>query len=148
MFKKIATFMAVAVTFALYSLYERTPKTTESAPVSSPTKTPSSSQNPQPTSTSALYKDGTYTGNPGDALYGMIQVQIVVNGGKLTDVTFLQYPNDRSRSIEINTQAMPLLKQEAIQSQSGTVDVISGATDTSLAFIQSLTSALNNARTS
>ena len=92
------------------------------------------------------YADGSYTGDTFDAFYGNIQVQAVISGGKLTDVKFLQYPNDRSTSIEINSQAMPMLKQEAIQVQSANVNVISGASDTSSAFIQSLGTALGKAK--
>jgi uncharacterized protein with FMN-binding domain len=93
-----------------------------------------------------LYKDGVYTGGVADAFYGNIQVQVVVQGGKITDVVFLQYPNDRGRSIAINTQAMPYLKQEAIAAQRANVDIVSGATATSQAFITSLGSALSQAR--
>lgn len=91
------------------------------------------------------YKDGTYTGLVADAFYGNIQVQAVITGGKITDVIFLQYPNDRNTSIMINSQAMPILKQEAIQVQSAQVDGASGATATSQAFIQSLEDALRQA---
>lgn len=91
------------------------------------------------------FKNGTFTGSVADAFYGNIQVQAVISGGKITDVKFLQYPNDRQNSIYINSQAMPLLKQEAIQAQSARVNIVTGATDTSMAFIQSLTIALNQA---
>lgn len=100
-----------------------------------------------PTSTNTgLYKDGLYTGNVADAFYGNIQVQAVISNGKITDVQFLQYPNDRRTSININTQAMPFLKQEAIAAQNANVDIVSGATDTSIAFRQSLASALSQAK--
>lgn len=92
------------------------------------------------------YKNGTYTGNVADAFYGNLQVQAVISGGKLSDVIFLQYPNDRRTSIEINTQAMPYLKQEAIKAQSAQVDIVTGATQTSKAFVESLQSALNQAK--
>lgn len=91
------------------------------------------------------YKNGTYIGDVADAYDGNIQVQVVVSSGQISDVQFLQYPNDRQTSIEINTQAMPLLKQEAIQAQSAQVSGVSGASATSAAFIQSLQSALSKA---
>ncbi|MBI5906651.1 FMN-binding protein [Candidatus Saccharibacteria bacterium] len=96
---------------------------------------------------SAAYKDGSYVGNAADAFYGYIQVKAVIQNGAITDVQFLQHPNDHSTSIEINNQAMPYLKQEAIKAQSSQVDIVSGATDTSYAFIESLKTALNKART-
>ncbi|HXB13815.1 MAG TPA: FMN-binding protein, partial [Bacteroidia bacterium] len=92
------------------------------------------------------YKDGTYTGSVADAFYGPIQVQVTVTGGKITNIKFLQAPNDHEQSIQINQQADPMLAQEAIETQSATVDIISGATDTSSAFIQSMQSALSQAK--
>lgn len=92
------------------------------------------------------YNNGEYTGVIADAFYGNIQIKTIIQGRKITDVQFLQYPNDRRTSIEINSQAMPYLKSEAIQAQNSNVDIISGATDTSIAFKQSLESALVQAR--
>jgi uncharacterized protein with FMN-binding domain len=101
---------------------------------------------PAPVSTpTGRYKDGTYTGSVADAFYGNVQVQVTISGGNITDVQFLQYPSDRSTSRFINSQATPLLTQEAIQAQSAQVDGVSGATATSEAFIQSLQSALQQA---
>ena len=91
------------------------------------------------------YKDGVYTGPSVDAFYGMVQVQATVQNGKLTDVSFLDYPHDRRTSQRINQQAMPWLTQEAIQAQSAYINIISGATLTSQAFAQSLYTALNQA---
>lgn len=91
------------------------------------------------------YRDGTYTGDVADAFYGYVQVQVTVSGGKITDVQFLDYPQDRRTSVEINSQATPYLRQEAIQAQSANVNIVSGATQTSRAFIESLGSALSKA---
>ncbi len=101
---------------------------------------------PMPQQTGSQYKDGQYTGDSADAYYGNIQVQVTISGGKIADVVFLDYPHDRRTSVEINSQAMPYLKQEAIAAQSANVDIVSGATDTSRAFIQSLQSALDKAK--
>ncbi len=96
-------------------------------------------------STSGAYKDGTYVGSVDDAVWGNVQVQVVIQHGKITSVQFLQYPNDRNRSIAINQYADPILINEAIQAQSASVDIVTGATDSSDAFIQSLTDALSQA---
>lgn len=93
-----------------------------------------------------LYKDGTYTGSVADAYYGNIQVAAVISGGKLTNVKVLQYPNDRGQSVEINQQALPTLTHEAISAQASNVHGISGASDTSAAFVQSLHAALLKAK--
>ncbi|HUZ92703.1 MAG TPA: FMN-binding protein [Candidatus Paceibacterota bacterium] len=108
---------------------------------STPTPTPTPTPKPK-----GLYADGSYNGSVADAYYGNVQVQAVVQGGKITDVRFLQYPDTHGTSIYINSQAMPYLTQEAIQAQSANVDIVSGATDTSMAFQQSLASALTQAK--
>lgn len=88
------------------------------------------------------YADGSYTGSVTNAYYGSVQVNAIIQNGAISDVQFLQYPSDRSTSRYINSQAMPLLKQEAVQAQNAQVNGVSGATFTSEAFIQSLSSAL------
>ncbi len=92
------------------------------------------------------YKNGTYTGDTTDAFYGMMQVQVVVAGGKISDVQLLQFPNKPGHTAEVSNEALPILKQEVIQKQSAPVDIISGATQTSDAFNQSLASALAKAQ--
>jgi uncharacterized protein with FMN-binding domain len=90
------------------------------------------------------YADGTYTGSQVNALYGVVQVKLVVQGGQISDVQVLSHPTG-NHSDQINARAVPLLTQEAISKQSANVQVVSGATLTSNAFMQSLQSALNQA---
>lgn len=162
--KKFFLSISVVAAFALYSFIRQGTGTTQPpvAPVSDSTpNTPQPTTPPQSPQTSAVqptqpvlptsppkrgqYADGTFTGDTFDAFYGNVQVAAVITGGKITDVKVLQYPNDRSTSVEINSQAMPMLVQEAISSQTANVDIISGATDSSNAFIQSLGTALKKA---
>ncbi|MDG4875305.1 FMN-binding protein [Mesorhizobium sp. WSM4935] len=91
------------------------------------------------------YTDGVFTGPAADAYYGIIQIQALVQDGRLTALKVLKYPNDRRTSVNINRQALPMLRDEAISAQSADVDIISGATLTSKAFIQSLGGALRKA---
>jgi uncharacterized protein with FMN-binding domain len=91
------------------------------------------------------YKDGTYTGSVSDAFYGNVQVQVAIKSGKISSINFLQYPSQHPTSQSINQQAIPYLKQETIQAQSSNVNIITGATYTSQAYIQSLASALSQA---
>ncbi len=110
---------------------------------------PQPSTLPQPTAAPArtgAYRDGQYTGNLADAFYGTVQVEATIQNGQITDVQFLDYPHDRRTSQRINEQVMPWLKTEAIQAQNANVDLISGATLTSQAFVQSLQTALQQAR--
>ena len=126
------------------------PTVTTPAPKTTKTVTPVPTPTPTPTSVVAKpvgqYSDGTYVGDTANAYYGNVQVQVTVSGGKMTDVTFLQYPNDRSTSRFINNQAMPALQNEAIQAQNANVNGVSGASDTSAAFRESLASALSQAK--
>lgn len=92
------------------------------------------------------YKDGEFTGDVTDAFYGNMQVKAVIQGGKIVDIIFIQYPFERQTSIEINEGAIPFWKQEAIQSQSASVDIVTGATQSSSAFKKSLESALSKAK--
>ena len=117
------------------------------APVQTQAQTPAQTMMPAAAPTmmqkpAGKYADGSFTGSPADAYYGTVQVKVVVKNGQLADVQFLQYPNTHSNSVYINSQAMPLLTQEAIQAQSAQIDGVSGATFTSQAFEQSLASAL------
>jgi uncharacterized protein with FMN-binding domain len=114
-------------------------------PVSTPT--PTVAQTPPPVAAqtpvqTGQFKDGSYTGPAVDVYYGNVQVSATISGGRLTDVQFLQYPNDRGSSMQRSMMAMPILKSEAITTQSATVDAVSGATETSKGFVSSLGSAL------
>lgn len=151
--KKFLIGAAVLFVFVLYSLGLRHKNPVIGAPSSLSTNTGSSSSagststtgTGTPSSGSTTYKDGAYTGSLADAYYGNVQVSVTISGGKITDVRFLQYPNTHQTSVIINQQAMPYLKQEAIQAQSANVQIVSGATFTSQAFQQSLQSALSQA---
>ena len=91
------------------------------------------------------YQDGTYTGPAVDAFYGLIQIQAIVQGGRLVDINVLQYPSDRRLSVRINRYALPRLRDEVVSAQNANVDIISGATLTSEAFIRSIRTALRGA---
>jgi uncharacterized protein with FMN-binding domain len=57
----------------------------------------------------------------------------------------LDYPNHQRTSRSINRQALPLLQSEVISAQGTRVNIISGATLTSKAYLRSLKSALSKA---
>jgi uncharacterized protein with FMN-binding domain len=87
----------------------------------------------------------TVTGDTAQTRWGPVQVQITVAGGKITDVTPVQYPNGNGRDQEINSYALPVLAQEALAAQSANIDHVSGATVTSDGYVQSLQSAIDQA---
>lgn len=157
--KKIIVSIVIIGTFVIYSFLHahsdlvavvaNTPvESRSSSSTATPsTEVPGTTVTPGVTvTTSSRLKDGSYTGSVADAQWGVVQVKAVITNGKITDVQFLQYPNDRSRSVYINSIADPQLSSEAIQSQSANVDIVTGATDSSDAFIQSLSDALSQAR--
>lgn len=167
--KKFFLSAFVVITFVAYALHQRfgdseestviAPKTQQNTNqvISSPNPGSSSisSGSPPPTpiksspsagKSPSIYKDGEFTGDVADAYYGNVQVKAVILGGKIVDVQFLDYPQDRNTSRRINSQAMPYLTQEAVQAQSAQVDIVSGATQTSRAFRESLQSALDKAK--
>jgi uncharacterized protein with FMN-binding domain len=61
---------------------------------------------------------------------------------KIVKVSIPQYPNHTDRSVYINQTALPYLIQETLQSQNANIQMISGASDSSYAYIQSLQAAL------
>lgn len=132
--KKIALSVIFIIMFGIYIVMQSKSSQTNNTTVNSSTQTTS------------IYKDGTYTGSAANAYYGNIQVQATIKSRKIINIAFIQYPDEQGHSLEINQEADPVLSQEAIQSQNANVDIVSGATDTSQAFIQSLSSALAQAK--
>jgi uncharacterized protein with FMN-binding domain len=94
---------------------------------------------------SGNYKDGTYNGSTSGTPYGNVQVAAVISGGKIVDIKFLQMPDSEGESIMHTNQSEPLLKQSALDNQNAHIDFVTGATDTSFGFEQSLQAALNQA---
>jgi uncharacterized protein with FMN-binding domain len=103
----------------------------------------------------------SFTGAPGTAdRWGDVVVTIVVKKTTTTNLTTKKktvkrkitavkvpvFPNHTDRSIFINQQALPTLIQETTQAQSTAIDLVSGATDTSQGFEQSLQSAILKAK--
>jgi uncharacterized protein with FMN-binding domain len=58
------------------------------------------------------------------------------------------YPNHTDRSLVINERAIPILRSETLRAKSAGIDFVSGATDTSDAYTQSLQAAILKAKRS
>ena len=86
----------------------------------------------------------TYRGKAVDPGYGPVQVQIVVTDGQLQSVTGVQQSSD-GKSRQISSYALPQLEEQAMASQSASIDGVSGASYTSVGFAKSLQSALTKA---
>jgi len=119
-----------------------------------PSSTPAASAPPRSApsrrapSTSAPSTSAATRTIPGQAVqtqYGVVQVQVVVSGNKIKNVSFLQLTAFDPRSREINSAAAPILLQQTLAAQSSQIDGVSGATYTSEGYVQSLQSALDQA---
>jgi len=97
------------------------------------------------TDTPASDTSGTYTGDAVQTRWGPVQVQITVTDGTITDVTAVQVPDANPKDIAINSRAVPVLHSEVLAAQSADIDTVSGATDTSVGYIGSLQSAIDEA---
>ncbi len=116
----------------------RTPHSTSSGrPSKSTSRTPSARKSP-------VAPSGRFDGQTIDTRYGPVQVQITLAGGRLTDVSALQLPQDASHSQELSSYAAPILRQEAIRAGNAKINIVSGATYTSDGYAQSLQSALDS----
>lgn len=148
--RKLIVSLVTIIAFVGYAFAQRvTGLPTPTPPVSQvqtgqANSAPSQGSNAPVTSAtgSVSYRNGTYTGGVATNQWGSVQVQATISGGKITNVEFLQFPQERRRSQAINSQVTPILQSEAIQAQSANVNIISGATLTSESFQQSLQSAL------
>jgi uncharacterized protein with FMN-binding domain len=87
----------------------------------------------------------TYTGDAVSTRFGDVQVQITVKKGKVTKSSVTQVPWSNGRDQEINSYAVPILNSEAVDAQSASIDMVSGATYTSQGYIGSLQSAIDQA---
>ena len=88
----------------------------------------------------------TFTGKVINTNYGPMQVQITLSGQKITTVKVLQQTNDGTNSQQIDSNAIPKLNNETLTAQSARIDAVSGASYTSSGYIQSLQSALDEAK--
>ena len=89
--------------------------------------------------------------------WGQLQLSIKVNlttttvgtkktkSFKITEVTYPVYPSHTDRSAYISQQALPLIRQEVLQLKGSSIQLVSGATDASYAFVEALRGALTKA---
>jgi uncharacterized protein with FMN-binding domain len=85
----------------------------------------------------------TFTGDAVTMRYGIVQVKITVQGGKIIDAQAVQAPtgsNDR-----YTQKAVPRLREQTIAAQSANIQGVSGASFTSYGWYTSLASAIAKA---
>jgi uncharacterized protein with FMN-binding domain len=114
---------------------------------SAPTATHAPSATRGPTATDAPTTTGTrtVTGPVVNTRWGAVQVEVTLDGSQLLDVTALQLPGGDRRSSQISSYAEPVLRTQALAAQGASIDGISGATYTSIAYARSLQAALDGA---
>lgn len=115
--------------------------TTSSPPKTGSTKpTKNTTPAPVPTTKSA---NGIFTGPAVDVSYGMVQVEIKVTNGKISDARALQSPTGRSD--RYSSYAIPILTQQTLAAQSTNIQGASGASYTTYGWRKSLQGAMAKA---
>ena len=115
-------------------------------PTKKPTAKPTASAQPTTAPTAAQPSgatNGSFTGDAVSMRYGIVQVKITVQNGKITDAQALQAPtgsNDRYTQM-----AVPRLREQTITAQSANIQGVSGASFTSYGWYKSLVSAIAKA---
>lgn len=109
------------------------------------TTTTSSNVTTTSTTTASATKtvSGSFTGDAINVGYGIVQVRITVQNGKITDAQAVQAPTGRSQ--RFTDYALPNLRQQTLQAQSSNIQGVSGASYTSYGWYKSLISALQKA---
>jgi uncharacterized protein with FMN-binding domain len=87
--------------------------------------------------------ESAVTGQVASTAYGPVQVQLIVQSGKIVKVAILQQPTSTAHDIQLGQVAFPRLISETLAAQGAKIDTVSGATYTSAGYISSLQSALD-----
>ncbi len=119
------------------------PPTTLSAPASPSSTSPTSSGSAGSTTTTS--PPGGLRSATGKAVqygYGRLAVQLSVHGSRITGAKVVGLATADSYSQQIAVQVIPMLRREVLSAQSAHVQTITGATYTSLAYLQSTQAAL------
>lgn len=122
-----------------------TPST--SATTATKSATPTASATPSATKTTAAPTtksvSGTFTGDAVNIGYGVVQVQITVSNGKITDAQAVQAPSGRND--RWTQMCIPVMRQKTLAAQGSNITGVSGASYTSYGWWKSLVSALSKA---
>jgi len=78
--------------------------------------------------------------------YTRIQVEATLYRGRLVDVRTTLLGGSDTHTNALNARAEPILREEALKAGSADIDLVTGATTTSLSWIEALQSAMERAR--
>ena len=119
------------------------------SPFPSTSLSPSTSVSPSASASTTVKRapasSVSVNGSVAQTRWGPVQVQVHINGSKITDVVALVYPSGNGHDQEINSYALPQLRQEVLSAQSAQIAGVSGATVTSDGYRESLQAALDAA---
>jgi uncharacterized protein with FMN-binding domain len=124
-----------------------TPATTSpsgsAGPTSPSTTTPSASGGPAAPATTTPAASRSATGQVVQYRFGQLSVTVTEQAGRITGLQMASLSETDARSVFIDDQAIPLLRQQVLAAQNANIDGVSGATFTSQAYAQSVQSALD-----
>lgn len=123
------------------STTDTTSSNTDESSSTSDSTSSSTSQASSSTSSSSSYKSGTYTGSGTGYHRGTTTVSVTVKDGKITDITTVSTRDDE----EFYDYAFQVVTEEIIQTQSTSVNAVSGATFSSNGIMEAVADALSNA---
>lgn len=122
------------------------PATSSTPPAAAPGPTAPATSAAPPT-TAAPRSNSVVDGATFQNQYGPVQVRVTFGpSGNVVSVDAVQTPDAQDTSVEINSQAAPILDADAVSVQSAQVHTVSGATYTSNDYQRSLQSAIDAAR--
>ena len=107
------------------------------------TTAPSASGAPAAPATTTPEASHRATGQVVQYRYGQLSVTVTEQAGRITDLQMASLSETDARSVFIDDQAIPQLRQQVLAAQNANIDGVSGATFTTQAYAQSVQSALD-----
>lgn len=142
--RRILTWVLATLTVLVLLFSYHTSTSTRFAPAEQVSAAGGAGNQP-PTPAGPTDRFGDVVGDTITTRFGAVQVQITLDRGRITAARALQAPNADRHDQMINARAVPILNAAVVAAQSAHIDLVSGATLTSEAYIQSLQSAIDKA---
>jgi uncharacterized protein with FMN-binding domain len=139
-----AAVVVVAVTLRSHDKPETSrpsavPPPTGPTTVTGPTEPTGPTSSPNP----VHYRAGTVTGDRAHTDYGDVRVRVTVARHRIVRVEAVELPHGNPMDLQVSRPAVRTLERRVVQAQSSDVDTVSGATYTSIGYLTSLQSALD-----
>ena len=85
------------------------------------------------------YRDGVYDGNSRVIAFGKVRLQVVIEGGRIKDIKYLEIPDWEPEKVKT------MMRERIIEEQSTRVDGVTGATESCELIIEAVDGALKGA---